>query len=118
MSVVKKIVLVLIASILLGCKNLKVVSYQKPMSNAELARYIRLIEHRRIVSFENYLYRFRFNRNFNRFHYSINDINFNNNNQNYRNNTNNNVQTGTTGNTLTTPNVQPPIPKVNIKTKH
>ena len=41
-----------------------------------------------------------------------------NNKPNYRNSTNNNVQTGTTGNTLTTPNVKPPIPKVNIKTKH
>lgn len=110
MSVVKKIVLVLIASILLGCKNLKVVAYKKPMTNDELARYIRLIEHRRLISMQMYYYDYTNRRNF---YYTY--PNFNSNNNNYRNYKKQIApQTGTVGNT--TSNVITPVPKGNIKT--
>ena len=107
--------------VILGCSNLKVVTYQKPMSNAELARFIRLIEHKRLISLENYLYRYARNNYFNLYYnhpfhstWGFKDynrtrtINFNNITQ---------PKTGTVGNTIITPNVQPPIPKGNIKTK-
>ena len=121
MIVVKKIVLILIVSLFFSCKSFKVVTYQKPMTNLELARYIRLIEHRRIISLENYLYRYArgnyfnlyynhpFHSNWNFKDYNrIRTINFNNITQ---------PKTGTVGNTITMPNVQTPIPKGNIKTK-
>ena len=85
------------------------------MSNLELARYIRLVEHKRIMSLENYFYRYgitpRYNYNYYQ-PYNYNRI--------YKNNKRKLSiipQTGTTGNTLNTPNVQPAIPKGNIKTK-
>lgn len=118
MTVARMIVLTLVISLFFNCKSFKVVTYQKPMSNLELARYIRLIEHRRVISLENYFYRYQINRPFFYRQFYINPINYNYNyKQNFRNNTNNNVQTGTVGNTIATPNVQPPIPKSNIKTK-
>lgn len=114
--VVKKIVLVLIGSLLLSCKGVKFVTYQKPMSNLELARYIRLIENRRMMSLENFLYNYRFNYNFNNFRRYYDTTIYNN--LNYRKRyTNQTPQSGTVGNTLNTPNVLPPIPKSNIKTK-
>lgn len=120
---IKKITFVLIISILLSCKNLSFVTYVEPMSNLELARYIRLIEHRRIMSLQNYLYMYNAQRNFNQWRYPIANYNINGYNSSVRNsNVRTNVprtipQTGTVGNTITTPNVQPPIATGNIKTK-
>ena len=116
--VIKKIALVLIVSILLSCKGVKFVTYQKPMSNLELGRYIRLIEQKKYLSLQNYLYIYNAQRNFDRWRYPIASYNINNFSPNYRNYSTINIpQTGTTGNTLTTPNVQPPISNGNIKTK-
>tara|TARA_R110002096_G_scaffold47013_3_gene125679 strand:+ start:51 stop:419 length:369 start_codon:yes stop_codon:yes gene_type:complete len=121
--VVKKIVLVLIVSLLLSCKGLKIVTFEKPMTNLELSRYIRLIENRRLMSIENYFYRYGFLPNYNRYYIPNNNFNyynFNNYSTGVRSsNVRTNIprpipQTGTTGNTT---NVQAPIPKVNIKTK-
>lgn len=119
MIVAKKIVLILIVSLFCNCKSFKVVAYQKPMSNLELARYIRLIEHRRVISLENYLYRYGINRPFFYRDFYLQPINYNYSYKpSFRNNTNINIpRTGTVGNTITMPNVQTPIPKGNIKTK-
>ena len=69
------------------------------------------------MSLENFLYNYRFNYNFNNFSRYY-DTTIYNNNLSYRKSyTTQTPQTGTTGNTLTTPNVQTPIPKGNIKTK-
>tara|TARA_R110002012_G_scaffold69193_2_gene179196 strand:+ start:40 stop:381 length:342 start_codon:yes stop_codon:yes gene_type:complete len=108
----------LIIFFLLGCKSTQFVSYQKPMSNDELARYIRLIEHKRIVSFENYLYRYGRVNYFNLY----NNLPFHINRSfkdSYKPKTINiqTPQTGTVGSTTITPNVQPPISNGNIKTK-
>lgn len=90
------------------------------MTNLELARYIRLIENRKLMSIENYFYRYGFLPNYNRYYYPNNNYNVNNYSQGFRSyNVRTNIprsipQTGTTGNTT---NVQPPIPKGNIKTK-
>ena len=114
----KKIVLVLIISLLLSCKGLKVVTYQKPMTNLELARYIRLIDFKRQLTIQNYLYIYNTQRNFDRLRNLNNNNFYNNYNSYYRNKQNNNTpQTGTTGNTLTTINVLPPVSNGNIKTK-
>lgn len=116
--VIKKIVLVAIINILLSCKNLKVVTYQKPMSNLELARYIRLIQHKKQISLQNYLYIYNAQRNFDRWRYPVTPYLINDFSSNYRNRSIINIpQTGTTGNTLTTQNVLPPVPNKNIKTK-
>jgi len=93
------------------------------MTNLELARYIRLIENRRLMSLENYFYRYGFLPNYNRYYIPNNNFNYYNFNNystgvrssNVRTNPPRSIpQTGTTGNTT---NVQAPIPKVNIKTK-
>jgi hypothetical protein len=88
----------------------------RPMSNLELARYIKLIEFRRQISLHNYIYLYNTQRNFDR----LRNINANLNNiynSNYKNNTFVNIpQTATVGNTTVTPNVQPPISNGNIKT--
>lgn len=69
------------------------------------------------MSLENFLYNYRFNYNFNNFSRYY-DTTIYNTNLSYRKPyTTQTPQTGTTGNTLTTPNVQTPIPKGNIKTK-
>tara|TARA_R100001443_G_scaffold13529_1_gene23529 strand:+ start:4771 stop:5139 length:369 start_codon:yes stop_codon:yes gene_type:complete len=107
--------------VLAGCSNLKMVTYNKPMTNAELVHYIRLIEHKKLISFENYLYRYGRTNHFN-FYYNqpfYSGWNFKNYNRLKTVNFNNITQpkTGTTGNTLTTPSVLPPILNGNIKTK-
>lgn len=119
MNVARMIVLTLVISLFFNCKSFKVVTYQKPMSNLELARYIRLIEHRRVISLENYFYNYGI-----RPRYGYNYYQPYNYNRIYKNTKRYNVitpQTGTTGNTTyipnTTPNVQPPISNGNIKTK-
>ena len=111
--VIKIIVLVLVSSFL-GCSNLKVVTYSDPMINNELVYYIRMIEQRRLLSLQNYFYKYGFHPDYYR-NYNYNPY-FNNSYNNYRSSTQRitPTQTGTTGSTI---NVQPSIPKGNIKTK-
>ncbi len=88
------------------------------MSNSELTNYIRLIQHKRKISLQNYLYIYNTQSNFDRLRNLIINNTHVGYNPNYRNLQNFNIpKTGTTGNTLTTPNVQPPISNGNIKTK-
>jgi len=118
MIVVKKIVLILIVSLFCSCKSFKVVTYQKPMTNLELARYIRLIEHRRLISLENYFYKYGIKPRYGYNYYQ--PYNYNRIYKNTKRYNNITPQTGTTGNTTIlniTPNVQPAISNGNIKTK-